>query len=170
MDPKRTRAREGSGARTSPSHALEGAHVDIGRCQGIPKTGDVAAPLTLGRGTPRVRVPTLYLSGKSGTLGPMQRAAFGCKLASLHRATTAATGTGANKGKRKAGPLQEGGGIRSTRRFSEPIVLPGRSRTHVVMRGFSQRGSLAPLLSWPAPGWPLRLEGAAADPGKRRPR
>src|SRR5919112_2810664 len=37
------------------------------------------------------------------------------------------------------------------------------------MRGFSQRGSLAPLLSWPAPGWPLRLEGAAANPGKRRP-
>src|SRR5919112_3127638 len=37
------------------------------------------------------------------------------------------------------------------------------------MRGFSQRGSLAPLLSWPAPGWPLRLEGAAANPGKRKP-
>ena len=51
-----------------------------------------------------------------------------------------------------------------TRRFPEPIVLSGRSRTHSVMRGFSQRGSLVSLLSCPASGRPLHLEGEAADP------
>src|SRR5215212_7508441 len=56
------------------------------------------------------------------------------------------------------------GGIRSTRRFPEPIVLPGWSRTHTVMRGFSQRGSLLSLLSCPASGRPPYLEGEAAEP------
>jgi hypothetical protein len=62
------------------------------------------------------------------------------------------------------------GEIRSTRRLPESIVLPGRSRTHTLMRGFSQRGSLISLLSCPASGRPLHLEGETVDPGKRRPR
>src|SRR5919112_4028101 len=45
-----------------------------------------------------------------GALGPMHRAAFGCMRARLHRATTASPGTGANKGKRKAGSPFLGGG------------------------------------------------------------
>jgi hypothetical protein len=55
------------------------------------------------------------------------------------------------------------GRIRSTRRFPDPIVLPGRSRTHTVMRGFSQWGSLLSLLSCPASGRPPYLEGEAAE-------
>ena len=51
----------------------------------------------------------------------------------------------------------------STRRFPEPIVVPGRSRTPAVMRGFSQRRGLVSLVSCAASGRQPYLEGEAAD-------
>ena len=75
-----------------------------------------------------------------------------------------------NRGKRKAGLLQEGG-IRSVRLNSEVDCNRGANKRILQMRDFSQRGdrergrgSLASLLSCPAPGRPLYLEGEAADP------
>ena len=82
---KRARASEGSRARASPSQALEGARVEGCSRQKSPKSGDFAAALPPACGTPRFRVPTPYLSGKRGALGPVQRAAFGCTLTWLHQ-------------------------------------------------------------------------------------
>src|SRR5215217_5847865 len=71
-----------------------------------------------------------------------------------------------NRGKRKAGLLQEGG-IRSVRLNSGVDCNRGANKRILQMRDFSQRGGrggLASLLSCPAPGRPLFLEGEAADP------
>src|SRR5215217_5125474 len=71
-----------------------------------------------------------------------------------------------NRGKRKAGLLQEGG-IRSVRLNSGVDCNRGANKRILQMRDFSQRGGrggLASLLSCPAPGRPLYLEGEAADP------
>ena len=53
----------------------------------------------------------------------------------------------------------------------EPIVIPTGTEHILQMSDFSQRGGLASLLSCPAPGRPLHLEGEAADPlcGAYRP-
>jgi hypothetical protein len=64
---------------------------------------------------------------------------------------------------KEAGPLQEGG-LGAPGFSLEPIVIPGRERAHSAKRDLSQREDLASLLSCPAPGRPLHLEGEAADP------
>ena len=56
---KRVRARE-RWSWTPRARTLEDAHVDVDRCQGIPKSGDFAAALTLAFGTFRFRDPAPY--------------------------------------------------------------------------------------------------------------
>jgi hypothetical protein len=64
--------------------------------------------------------------------GSGERASVGQALegATLHRATTTATGTGANKGKIKAGPPSEGEGKEGARLNDNRIVVTRRARAH----------------------------------------